>query len=236
VCSSDLEGGEVTLASALVEDGKMVELKVADNGPGLPDGDHEWVFGAGHSSHRQEGRGMGLASCRQLIIAAGGELMAAGQSGGGAVFSLTLPVARGADAVLYPQSDDAAMPQSVLVVDDEAAVREMLVDVFEAWGCETRAYRDAEAVLQDYTAGAAQVALIDKNLPGRSGEELATRLRNDDPCLGIILASGWQGAEGPPSDAKSVDFVTDKPLALPRLRLLIQQAYALEQRREKGQL
>ena len=79
----------------------------------------------------------------------------------------------------------------VLVVDDEAGVREMLHDVLVEWGCEVQICRDGRTTLDEYETGSAELALIDQNMPGLSGLELATRLRVGDPCLSIVMVTGW---------------------------------------------
>ncbi|HEV7589432.1 MAG TPA: HAMP domain-containing sensor histidine kinase [Longimicrobium sp.] len=89
------ETGGVTL-SVEVEDGRGW-MRVADTGPGLPDGAEEAVFeefmqiAAGTRAKREPGSGLGLAIARRLARAMGGELTAANGEQGGAVFTLHLP-------------------------------------------------------------------------------------------------------------------------------------------------
>jgi len=231
-------GGEVVLRNLVSADKQSVVMRISDNGPGSPHENPEWVFGLGHSSHEAPGRGIGLAGCRRLISAAGGQMQAEAQSAGGATFVLTLPLPGLTEELASPAISSelapAKLPSVVLVVDDEAAVREMLTDVLTARGCQVAAFCDAESARENYVTGAAQVALIDKNLPGRSGADLATELRQDDSQLGIILASGWRQESAAEADTTVIDFLADKPLAIPELQSLLQQAYALEQQRNKG--
>jgi len=227
-------GGEVVLESRAGADSHSVILRVCDNGPGLPHENPEWVFGVGNSRHKSVGRGIGLSGCRQLICAAGGQMRAEAREGGGASFVLTLPLAESDTALILPDDISSKLPSSVLLVDDEAAVREMLTDVLTAWGCEVAAFRDADSALKRYVTGSAQVALLDKNLPGLSGTDLAIQLRQSDSHLGIIMASGWRKKSVDKTDSAIIDFVVDKPLAMSELRRLLQQAYALEQQRKEG--
>ena len=75
--------------SAHEEDGKAV-VRVADTGPGVPPGDHERIFDRFHSS-KPTGLGMGLALCRSILQAHGGQLRSLPDVAQGAVFQLTLP-------------------------------------------------------------------------------------------------------------------------------------------------
>ncbi|MFT5232440.1 MAG: two-component system aerobic respiration control sensor histidine kinase ArcB [Candidatus Krumholzibacteriia bacterium] len=226
-------GGKVVLRSVAAQKSESVVVRVSDNGPGLPNNDQEWIFGAGNSSHDGPERGIGLAGCRHLLAQAGGQLVAELQSGGGAVFAMTLPIASDGQATAPAEVLAAPLPDAVLVVEDEASVREMMTEVFANWGCRVFAYRDAESAVADYKPGAAQVAVLDQNLPGLSGTDLASRLRKDDSCLSIVLASGWRDSKGFEPDRSTVDFVAGKPLDLPNLKRILQEASVLEQNRTK---
>ncbi|MDM0117938.1 ATP-binding protein [Variovorax sp. J22R133] len=82
---------EITVTIA-IRHGNEVLVEVADRGIGIAVGDLERVFEAFFST-KSSGLGVGLAICRKLIEAHGGKLWASQHEGGGALFSLTLPVA-----------------------------------------------------------------------------------------------------------------------------------------------
>ncbi|MFO1466803.1 MAG: sensor histidine kinase KdpD [Steroidobacteraceae bacterium] len=87
-------GTQVTLIAA-VEDGKL-RVTVEDTGPGLPQGDPERLFmkfQRGRDEANTGGAGLGLAVCRAIIGAHGGDIRAMRGSGGGARFTFTLPIA-----------------------------------------------------------------------------------------------------------------------------------------------
>jgi two-component system sensor histidine kinase KdpD len=75
-------------------EGPIVRLTIDDNGPGLPAGDPERLFAKFHRGHEEGntgGAGLGLAICRAIVNAHGGEIRAANSGGGGAQFTFTLP-------------------------------------------------------------------------------------------------------------------------------------------------
>jgi signal transduction histidine kinase len=77
--------------------GNRVQVTVADNGVGIPDGEHEQVFSLFHRSahtRQQIGSGLGLAICREIVERHGGTMSASPRPGGGTGFVFTLPVAR----------------------------------------------------------------------------------------------------------------------------------------------
>lgn len=81
---------EITV-TATPNNGNEVLVQVADHGVGIAPGDLERIFEAFFST-KSSGLGVGLAICRKLIEAHGGKLWASQNMGGGALFSLTLPV------------------------------------------------------------------------------------------------------------------------------------------------
>jgi two-component system sensor histidine kinase KdpD len=88
-------GGPVQVVARQV--GGDVELRVIDHGPGIPTPERERVFDQFYrlkgGGKRPEGTGMGLAICRGIVQAHGGNLRVETTPGGGATFVLTLPVA-----------------------------------------------------------------------------------------------------------------------------------------------
>ena len=86
-------GTRITISAGLETD--AVRLVVDDNGPGLPPGPPEQLFAKferGRSEADVGGAGLGLAICKAIIEAHGGRVTAAQRPGGGARFTLTLPV------------------------------------------------------------------------------------------------------------------------------------------------
>jgi two-component system sensor histidine kinase KdpD len=88
---------------ARVQD-QHVEIRVADNGPGLPPGSESRVFekffrGSTARSDGRRGAGLGLAICQAIIAAHGGRISARNRPGGGAEFILALPCEEAAPRV-----------------------------------------------------------------------------------------------------------------------------------------
>lgn len=79
--------------SAERRDGKVV-VSVADNGPGVPDGEREGIFEMfkrGERAKQEPGAGIGLATCRRIVERHGGEIWCEARPGGGSIFRFTLP-------------------------------------------------------------------------------------------------------------------------------------------------
>jgi two-component system sensor histidine kinase KdpD len=86
-------GSHVTLSAEVA--GDRLRVNVADDGPGLPPGREEAVFqkfARGNPESATPGVGLGLAICRAIVAAHGGEISGRNRHGGGASFTFTLPL------------------------------------------------------------------------------------------------------------------------------------------------
>lgn len=172
----EVTGGKGPLDVSLRRENGLVALRVADRGPGLPSGD---VFAAFFST-KASGTGLGLWLVRSLVEAAGGTIRAGDRRGGGAEFVVTLPV-----------PDRARLSGAgVLVVEDDPVLREAEAEALVSSGAVVTAVGSGRDVPR---RGAWQCAVLDFQLPGQSGVDIAKNLPVGVP---VLLASGFQGAGG----------------------------------------
>ena len=233
-------GGRIRVHAAA--DQKRVVLTVADNGPGLDEETALRIFEPGFTSSGGEFRGIGLAGSRQLLKCFDGRLDLGPARGSGAQFQLDLPRmepvrAAAKDEVPRPGGKESRQPSfPVLVVDDEPAVRDMLSDVLTELDCLVTSARDAKSALARFVPGEFGLAVVDQSLPGRSGLELAGRLRELDPHLAVALITGWGQEELLDTvDPAIVDLTATKPLEWTRIIELLDRGQSLNrQRREAG--
>jgi CheY-like chemotaxis protein len=210
-----LPGGGRIIAEADAA-GPRLRLWISDDGPGVPADSAAHVFAPGRSTSGETGRGIGLAACRQVLAARGADLDLAPSRTGGATFLIDLPAAT---AGAGPGEPPDVAGLAVLVVDDEPAVRDMLSDVGEAWGCRVSAVADAAAAERACAAGRPDVVLIDLNLPDGSGVDLAARLRERAPAPGVVVMTGLDRGEALAGlDSAAVDGTALKPIDLDDLR------------------
>ncbi|MHB1328828.1 MAG: ATP-binding protein [Gemmatimonadales bacterium] len=85
------QGSEIVIGAKVTE--TEATLTVADRGPGIPDGDEERIFEKFYRATQGAGGiGLGLAICRGIVTAHGGSIRAENRPGGGAIFSVVLPI------------------------------------------------------------------------------------------------------------------------------------------------
>ena len=214
------DGGQVALTGA--QEGDRVTLRVSDTGPGIDPALRDRIFEAGVSRSGEPGRGIGLAACRSLLAAYRADLDLLETSATGTVFVLDLPVgdpqATGETASLAL----AGAPLSVLVVDDESAMREMMTDLLRELGCRVTVAADGPATRRALAEEAFQVAFLDQNLPGQSGVEIASWIRGAFPATFLVLVTGWgndQLLQNAPEGL--LDAAVEKPLTVGIIRDLL---------------
>ena len=164
-------GGVGPVTVSVRSDPDAVTVTVSDRGPGLPEGD---VFEAFYTT-KASGTGLGLWLVRRVVEDAGGSISAGDRRGGGAVFTVTLPVAR------HGRLREAR----VLLVEDDAGLRRAAVQALEGCGARvTAAVSGKDVALDDEGWG---VAVLDYHLPDMDGIQIATRLA---PGVPVLLVSG----------------------------------------------
>src|SRR4051812_31287413 len=113
----------------------------------------------------------------------------------------------------------APSSSSILVVDDENEIRELMARWLSASGYAVHTARNADEGLHQVRSDAPAVALCDIRMPGRDGHWLASNIRHDAPETAVIMASGVHDIDSAATGLRQgiVDYLT-KPFALERLR------------------
>jgi len=192
-----------------------LEIAVEDTGCGIPADKLESIFDAfeqadNSSARRHDGTGLGLAITRKLVDAMGGEIAATSKLGAGSKFVVSLKLAiDGASSPALPSFEKLADVRA-LVVDDVKVNRDILCEQLAAWGIKSSAYSDAmsaeKAAKAEADAGRPfDIAILDQQMPGMDGLELAHRMRQDAAIrqtpLILLTSAGRKGAADNQADA-----------------------------------
>lgn len=203
--------GRIELAATL--EGGTVAIAVRDDGVGLAPAMRERIFEpfvqaapalAGQGSHTG-GLGVGLSLVRKLVELHGGSVSAASDGPGrGAVFTVRLPVATTAQAIVASRDEPVApgeapsLAERALVVDDNRDAADSLATLVSALGVTTRCAYDGVSALREADGFRPDVVFLDIGMPDIDGYAVARELRRRPGGERLLVAAvtGW----GQPAD------------------------------------
>jgi len=178
-----------------LQPGPYVRLVVSDKGHGIEPGNIKRIFDPFFTTKGPgEGTGMGLAMVYGIVADHGGAVLVESVVGQGTEFHTYLPrseAAQGADA------PNAAAPsggrESILIVDDERAVRRFCQRSLSPQGYRVHVTGEPRSALEEFKKDPAAYDLIitDQHMPGMTGDALAKRIRKLRPEIPIILFTGF---------------------------------------------
>lgn len=184
----------------LLAPGAYLVAEFEDDGPGVPDGLRDDLFKPFVTS-KAGGSGLGLATSYSILKKHDGLLMLDPRAGAGALFRFYLPVSTGSvpveTAPAQPQPQPFRGSGRILVMDDDAAVRESFSEQLEVLGFETVQAHDGETALR-FLAEARRrrrpfrAAFFDLTVPGAlGGLDAMIRARRTETHLPIFVVSGY---------------------------------------------
>ncbi|HEX5454167.1 MAG TPA: CHASE domain-containing protein [Stellaceae bacterium] len=185
-------------AAAAPADGPFVRILVRDTGIGMPPEVLERVFEPFYTT-REVGRGsgLGLSQVYGFVSQSGGHVRISSTPGIGTAVSLYLPVAVAdcgeASVGAKKPAKVAGGDETILVVEDEAAVRDLTAERLQILGYRVRTAGDGPAALDELQSGGPiDLLFSDLVMPnGISGDELARRARVLCPGIKVLLTSGY---------------------------------------------
>ncbi len=175
----------------------FVCLTVRDNGIGIPKEIQEKIFEPFFTTKEVgKGTGLGLSMVYGIVKNHQGFIAVESEVGKGTAFRLYFPLSDAHTG--QQQSADTAdargrINASILVVDDEPFIREFLTELLEGNGYSVYTASNGAEGLAFFEAHQDDIdlAIIDKNMPERSGEELLLKLNSLRPKLRVILMTGF---------------------------------------------
>ena len=180
-----------------MEPGDYVMLAVTDTGVGMTDEVKAHLFEPFFTTKEPgKGTGLGLATVYGIVKQHGGNIYCESEPGKGTTFRIYLPAVE-AEAERLPRMDEEGIvprgTETVLVVEDEAMVRDILTRTLREQGYRVLEAMDGEQALRVASEYAGEIHLLvtDVVMPQMNGQELSERLAAVRPGIKTLFVSGY---------------------------------------------
>ena len=223
------EEGEAVVRVKLAdedEESAKVYFEVSDTGIGMSREQQRRLFLAftqadASTTRHYGGTGLGLAISKQLVNLMGGEINVESQPGVGSTFSFAVPFEKQTSYARSAPSITADLAgRRALIVDDSRANRSILEKQLSSWGVQATSVEGGTRALEELRSAVDgnvpyDLAVLDMQMPGMDGMELARRIKGDpdiSPTRLVLLTSLGRRTDGQEAAQVGIEAYLTKPL------------------------
>lgn len=177
--------------------GDYVEVAIRDQGGGIPEDLLPKIFDP-YFTTKQQGSGLGLATCYSIVKKHGGHITVKSKVGAGTTFCVYLPASdKGMPLVATQTKEPRPGSGRILLMDDEEIVRLVTVNMLKQLGYEVEAVSTGEEAIEIYHRSMREGRPFDAVITdltvrgGMGGRETAERLLQVDPSVSTVIFSGY---------------------------------------------
>jgi len=179
--------------------GRFIEFAVHDTGGGIPADELNDIFRPFYSNKiKNDSLGMGLFIAYSIVKDLNGEIIARSNEGLGSSFYVYIPIeeVRETPRKVVPQNGERRRP-SILIVDDEYTIREMLEDIFSDQHFNVHTAGDGKEGVELFKQHQDEIDLVilDMVMPHMGGKEAFNEIRALNPSQKVIMMSGFSKEE-----------------------------------------
>ena len=223
--------GSVTCKASCID--HEITISVIDTGIGIPEVDQPKIFEkfkqvGNPLTDKPKGTGLGLSICQQIVKHHGGKIWVESDLGQGSTFSFTLPISCSAvdevktidistpgkqlQSVASIESSPADLNKTILVVDDEAPLRELLRQQLTTEGYKVREAKDGRDAIAKVNQELPDLVILDVKMPEMSGFDVAAVLKNDPQSMNIPIIMLSVAEEHERGYRLGIDRYLNKPI------------------------
>ena len=181
--------------------GPYAVLEVTDTGTGMTEEVKAHLFEPFFTTKPEhKGTGLGLATVYGIVAQSGGFIEVDSRVGVGTQFQIFIPITKAAEAARTKRRHEGPSTgklESILLVEDDPAIRKLLQRSLRESGYDVKEAADAAQALGILRRepGAVSLLVTDVIMPDRSGPELADVIREEQPGVKVLFISGYTSNE-----------------------------------------
>ena len=200
------EEGSVTCKASSIDN--EITISVIDTGIGIPEVDQPKIFEkfkqvGNPLTDKPKGTGLGLSICQQIVKHHSGKIWVESEFGQGSSFSFTLPINGPAvdgvkmididpsrqlpEPIANLELSPADLNKTILVVDDEAPMRELLKQQLSAEGYRVREAKDGRDAIAKVKKQLPDLVILDVNMPDMTGFDVAAVLKHNPQSMNVPI-------------------------------------------------
>jgi len=179
-----------------LKDGQYAMIKITDNGIGIEKENINKIFETFFTTKDKKGTGIGLSTVKDIVNNYNGNIEVKSEHSIGTSFKILIPSIK--QIVYEPRKYikkefEPSIKGNVLLIDDEEVIREIGKDMLNSLKINCITARDGEEGIEVYKKNRDKIDIIilDIELPGISGEKVFDILKQINPDIKILIASGY---------------------------------------------
>ncbi|MBP1721845.1 MAG: putative Histidine kinase, partial [Deltaproteobacteria bacterium] len=220
-------GGEIRVQSCMNTEWAVITIE--DTGGGIPLSIKDRIFDPFFTTKGPQSTGLGLSVSYGIINRHHGTITAESMEGKGTAFTIKLPLTGKADT--KEDHREKVIPMQgkhkkarILVIDDEADVRELLRDILSDAGHDVEMAHNGCVGIEMFEKQPYDLVLTDLGMPVMSGWEVAGKIRQMNKCVPIALVTGWNVVlDDAALHSSGVNLVVHKPFQVDQVLNLVKE-------------
>jgi len=226
------EGGEIRINT--LEENNTVKIKIEDTGIGIPSEIKDRIFDPFFTTKGPQSTGLGMSVSYGIINRHKGTITVDSMEGEGSTFTIILPVIGERKRKEKEEESklvtDKLKKASVLIIDDEEPVRNLLCDILEEGGHEVEVACNGREGVELFKRKDFDLVFTDLGMPGMSGWQVAEEIKKIKRETPVALITGWKVDQESEMMKNGVDLIVNKPFQLDQVLRLVHEGMEIRKR------
>jgi len=224
------QGGQIKIKT--FKENSHISIEVEDTGTGIPESIRNRIFDPFFTTKGVQSTGLGMSVSYGIINRHKGTVKVDGVEGEGTTFTIKLPIIKdiGKEEGVKPMPDKKRKA-SILVIEDEEEVRNLLSDILIKGGHDVEIAIDGSKGVEMFKEKKFDLVFTDLGMPGMSGWQVAEKIKSIKGGIPVAMITGWGiTLEEPQRRESGVDLIIKKPFHVDQVLRLVQEGMALNDR------